>query len=352
MPTILNSPFPLSVLDNTFTGVGDSAQDSFAGVINRVRTAEQLGYHRYWFSEHHGMPGASTPSPQMMLARLTAETQKIRLGAGGVMLPNHTPLIIAEQFQMLNTFAPGRIDLGLGRAPGTDAATAAALRRNHEANQSFPQQVAELLGFLEENFPEGHRYSQVHAVPGRWQAEENRIEEQAQSVCPWILGSSEYSAYLAAELGRPYAFALQFGDADVEGALNIYRSHFKPSAALEKPYSIVSASAIALADGEQARREALSGAMAMLRMFKGQSFKLLPPEEVESYRGTLQEQSIIDSYTRLTMTGTGAEVAQKIEELQARTSADEIMLVTSGHRSAVQEETLQEIARHYGGLTR
>lgn len=165
------------------------------------------------------MPGAATSSPQLMLARLVGETRRIRRGAGGIMLPNHAPLVIAEQFGMLNALAPGRIDLGLGRAPGTDMATAAALRRHDQANDHFPEQVEELMGFLADNFPAGHPYSAVHAVPGPWQNAENRLAAPQVSPELWILGSSPYSAQLAAKLGRPYAFALQFGDADVDAAM-------------------------------------------------------------------------------------------------------------------------------------
>lgn len=341
------APFALSVLDNAHTGVGQTAQETFAEITALAQLADRRGFQRFWMSEHHAMPGAATSSPQLMLARLTGETERIRLGAGGVMLPNHVPLVIAEQFGMLEALAPGRIDLGLGRAPGTDLPTASALRRGREANEAFPQQVHELLGFLEDYFPEGHPYQNVHAVPGPWQAEENEV---ARPGAPdtWILGSSPFSAQLAAQLGRPYAFALQFGDADVVSAMRIYRDSFQPSEALSEPYTMVSTSTVAHDDPAEARRHARTGAMAMLRMFTRQSYKLLAPEAVEAYSPSLQELQILDAYTERAAPGTAAQVAEHLDHLHDLTGADEIMLVTPGHSRAVQFRTVELIADHYG----
>src|SRR5699024_1093595 len=163
-PAAGTAPFALSVLDNAHTAVGQDITEAFEGVIDLARRSERRGYRRFWMSEHHAIPGAATSSPQLMLARLIAETSSIRLGAGGIMLPNHAPLIIAEQFGMLEALAPGRIDLGLGRAPGTDTSTAAALRRGHDANDHFPAQVDELLRFLADEFPAGHPYRNGHEI--------------------------------------------------------------------------------------------------------------------------------------------------------------------------------------------
>ncbi|NMA76012.1 MAG: LLM class flavin-dependent oxidoreductase [Actinomycetales bacterium] len=341
------APFALSVLDNAHTGVGQTAQESFAEIIALAQLAEQRGYHRFWMSEHHTMPAAATSSPQMMLARLTGETQRIRLGAGGVMLPNHVPLLIAEQFGMLETLAPGRIDLGLGRAPGTDHATAAALRRSREANDTFPQQVLELLGFLEDDFPDGHPYQSVHAVPGPWQAAENGV---ARPSIPdtWILGSSPFSAQLAGQLGRPYAFALQFGDADIVTAMKLYRESFRPSEVLSEPHTLVSIGVVAHDDAAEARRQAHTAAMAMLRMLMRKSYRLLTPDEVEAYVPTPQEEQILDMYLRRFVNGTGEQVAEHLDHLHDVTGVDEIMLVTMGHSREVQSRTLELIADHYG----
>lgn len=342
------APFVLSVLDNAFTGVGHSVQETYEEIIKLAQLADRRGFQRFWMSEHHAMPGASIPSPQLMVARLTGETERIRLGAGGIMLPNHVPLVVAEQIGMLDALAPGRIDLGLGRAPGTDGATASALRRHHTANDEFPEQLAELLGFLGNDFPQDHPYRDVHAVPGPWQAEQNRIPQPETSADIWILGSSIYSAQVAARLGRPYAFALQFGSADVLNAMRIYRQRFRPSPFLEDPYSLISIGAIADEDPAEARRQSTSTAMAMLRMFQRKSFSLLPPEEVEAYQANSQERQVIDDYTNRALHGTAADVAVGLEELHDQTDADEVMLVAQGYSRSAQARTLELIADHYG----
>lgn len=342
------APFTLSVLDNVVTGVNESVVDAYRETINLAQTADRHGYHRYWMSEHHAMPGVATSSPQLMVSRLTGETEHIRIGAGGIMLPNHAPLVIAEQFGMLEALAPGRIDLGLGRAPGTDGATASALRRGMDANDHFPQQLQELFGFLNDNFPEGHAYRDVHAVPGPWQAHENRVAPSVHGPEVWILGSSPYSAQLAGQLGRPYAFALQFGDADILTAMDLYRRSFRPSEYLDEPYSLVSAPVTASNDPAEAKRQASSSAMSMLRMFQRKSFLLLPPEEVENYPADLRERQILDTYTNRTITGTGAQVASQLEQLQEHTGVDEVMLVVTGYSPEIMTETVEQVADHYG----
>jgi luciferase family oxidoreductase group 1 len=342
------APFVLSVLDNAFTAVGHSVQETFDEIIALAQLADRRGFQRFWMSEHHAMPGASIPAPHIMVARLSGETERIRLGAGGIMLPNHVPLVIAEQIGMLDALAPGRIDLGLGRAPGTDGATASALRRHHTANDEFPEQIAELLSFLHDDFPQEHPYRHVHAVPGPWQAEQNRVPRSETNADIWILGSSIYSAQVAARLGRPYAFALQFGSADVLNAMRIYRENFRPSRFLDEPYGLVSVGAVADEDPEEARRQSSSTAMAMLRMFQRKPFSLLPPEEVEAFQGNQQERHIIEEYTDRALHGTAAEVASGLEELHHQTGVDEVMLVVQGYSRRAQAHTLELIADHYG----
>lgn len=341
------APFALSVLATGGTGVGVTAEEGLARTISLARTADQRGFHRFWMSEHHAMGATSVSSPQLMIARLIAETAHIRLGAGGVMLPNHAPLLIAEQFEMLDALAPGRIDLGLGRAPGTDGATAAALRRGADANDAFPQQVLELLGFLGDDFPAGHPYQNVHSVPGPWQANQNRVPASATGPEIWVLGSSPYSARLAAQLGRPYAFALQFGDADVDTAMELYREEFQPSELLAEPHTLVSVSAAINNDAAEAKRQASTSAMAMLRMFKRQGYLLLPPNEVEEYSATTQERQILDAYISRNLHGTPATVADRLEALQERTKADEVTLVVGGHSAEQDQQGLELLADHY-----
>lgn len=343
-----SAPFALSVHTGGGAGVGRTAEGGLADTIRIAKAADRLGYHRFWMSEHHAMPGLSVASPPLMIARLTADTERIRLGAGGVMLPNHAPLVVAEQFGMLDALAPGRIDLGLGRAPGTDTATAAALRRGAGANEAFPQQLTELLGFLADDFPAGHPYREVHAVPGPWQNAQNRVPAPVTHPQVWILGSSPYSAQLAARLGRPYAFALQFGDADITTAMRIYRENFIPSELLDRPYSLVSVSTMVAEDAAAAKREASTSAMAMLRMFKREPYALLSPEEVAAYPATANEQAILDMYTNRAFAGTAETVAHRFEALQEQTVVDEVMVVLGTHTSGADERTVTLLAEHYG----
>ena len=340
------APFALSVLAGGNTGTGVSAQESLQSTISLARMADRRAFARFWMSEHHAMPAISIASPAVMISRLIGETTNIRLGAGGVMLPNHAPLVVAEEFGMLAAMAPGRIDLGLGRAPGTDGGTAQARRRGAGANAAVPQQVLELLAFLNDDFPSTHPFRDVHAVPGPWQAAQNGAETPPAPEV-WTLGSSPYSAQLAAQLGRPYAFALQFGDADIDTALRIYREQFQPSATLSEPYALASVPVAIAEDPAEARRQSRSAAMAMLRMFKRESFLLLAPDAVEEYQPTAQERQILDAYTDRTLHGTAATVARDLEALHARTDVDELMLVPGGHSSPLIERGLELLADHY-----
>ena len=204
-----------------------------------------------------------------------------------------------------------------------------------------------LLGFLADDFPAGHPYHDVHAVPGLWQADMNRVPRPTTAPQAWILGSSPYSARLAAHLGRPYAFALQFGDADIETALRIYRQEFRPSPALEQPHTLVSVGVVAHDQVDEAERQARIAAMAMLRMFRRESYSLLPAEEVLAFEGTVREQQILDLYSRLFRNGTGADVADALEQLHERVRMDEVMLVTMGSSRDVHARTIELVADHY-----
>ncbi|GAA1094816.1 LLM class flavin-dependent oxidoreductase [Tsukamurella spumae] len=341
------APFVLSVLDNAHAAVGSTVDEVYREVIALARLADRLGYHRFWMSEHHAMPAAATPSPQLMLARLTGETERIRLGAGGVMLPNHAPLVIAEQFAMLDALAPGRIDLGLGRAPGTDAATAAALRRHAAGNDEFPQSAVQLIAFLADRFPPGHPYHDVHAVPGPWQAAQNRVPAPTTAPQVWILGTSPSSAQLAGRLGRPYAFALQFGGADPAEAFEVYRREFRPSPVLAAPYCLASVPVAVDDDPAAARRQVDSAALAMLRMVQRAPYTLLPPDEAAAYDATPEERRVLDGYAERFWGGTPADIAGRLERLHARTGVDEIMLVTMGPSRAGHRRTVELVARHY-----
>ncbi len=331
---------PLSVLDLATVGAGTTPSQSLAVTTELARRAEEWGYHRFWVAEHHGMPGVASSSPAVLLAHLAANTETIRLGSGGVMLPNHAPLVIAEQFGMLHALHPGRIDLGLGRAPGTDQATARALRRSADVDpDEFPQQVAELTSFLDDDFPEGHPYRRIHAIPG---------EANAPGVGRppiWLLGSSGFSARLAGLLGLPFAFAHHFSAANTIPALELYRSSFRPSETLDRPYALIGVTAIAADTAEEALRLARTGALAMLRLRRGMPGLVPTPEEAETYPYTPLEQEMLDGWLANAVYGDPATVRAGLEELRGRTGADELMITGTFHGGAARLRSYELIAR-------
>lgn len=337
------APVPLSVLDLANVGAGHTSGDALRATVETARLAERRGFTRYWIAEHHSMPGVASSSPAVILAHLAARTDRIRLGSGGVMLPNHPPLVIAEQFGTLEAFAPGRIDLGLGRAPGTDGATAAALRRTdrlQEGAEEFPQQLAELTRFLDDGFPDGHRYSRIHAVPGPVQGEVSRPPV-------WLLGSSGFSARLAGRLGLPFAFAHHFSAANTLPALELYRETFSPSAVLEEPYVVIGAAALAADDEREAHRQVLTGALAMLRLRKGRPGLVPTPEEAEAYAFSAVERDFLDGWLGNVTYGTPDAVRDGLDALAKRTGADELMLTANVHTPSARVRSVELVADAY-----
>ncbi|GAA1249753.1 LLM class flavin-dependent oxidoreductase [Kitasatospora nipponensis] len=335
-----SAPAPLSILDLATVGAGHTAAQALAATTDLARSAEQWGYHRFWVAEHHGMPGVASSTPAVLIAHLGAHTSTLRLGSGGVMLPNHAPLAIAEQFGLLEALHPGRIDLGLGRAPGTDQATARALRRGHaEGADDFPEQLAELTHFLDGDFPDGHPYSRLSAVPSG--PERPPI---------WLLGSSGFSAQLAGRLGLPFAFAHHFSATNTVPALELYRSSFRPSAVLAEPYALIGVSAVAVEEGGRpaARRLARSAALGMLRLRRGMPGPIPTPEEAERHLYTPAEAEFIDGWLANVVHGAPGEVADGLEDLRKRTGADELMVTSHihGHRARLRSYGL--IAQAYG----
>ncbi|WP_103502098.1 MULTISPECIES: LLM class flavin-dependent oxidoreductase [unclassified Streptomyces] len=321
------APVPLSVLDLATVGSGQTAADALRATTETARLAAERGYHRFWVAEHHSVAGVASSSPAVLLAHLAASTDRIRLGSGGVMLPNHTPLVVAEQFGTLEALAPGRIDLGLGRAPGTNGLTAAALRGNdrvREAADRFPQSLTELVRFLDDDFPDGHPYAGVHAVPGPVQGSTSRPPI-------WLLGSSGFSAELAGRLGLPFSFAHHFAARGTMAALETYRAAFRPSAVLDRPYAMVSVLVLAADDEREARRQLLTSALAVVRLSRGQAEPLATPEEAEAYPFTARERLIADDWLAHAVHGTPDAVRAGLEELAARTGADELMLTANVH---------------------
>ncbi|MER6994821.1 LLM class flavin-dependent oxidoreductase [Streptomyces sp. NPDC000410] len=338
------APVPLSVLDLVTVGSGHTATEALRTSVDIAKLAERRGYHRHWVAEHHSMPGVASSSPAVILAHLAAHTERIRLGSGGVMLPNHAPLVIAEQFGTLEALAPGRIDLGLGRAPGTDGATAAALRRTDRLNEGaddFPQQLAELTRFLDDDFPDGHPYARIHAVPGP-------VQGSAARPPVWLLGSSGFSARLAGMLGLPFAFAHHFSARNTIPALDLYRDSFRPSQLLDAPYALIGVSALAGDDAREARRQVMTGALSMLRLRSGRPGLIPTPEEAEAYAFTSMEREFVDSWLANVIHGTPDEVRTGLDDLQKRTGADELMITANGHGGRTRLRSYELIADAYG----
>ncbi|MEW2115006.1 LLM class flavin-dependent oxidoreductase [Streptomyces sp. NPDC005474] len=356
------APVPLSVLDLVTVGSGHTATDALQTSVALSRLTESRGFHRYWVAEHHSMPGVASSSPAVILAHLAAHTHRIRLGSGGVMLPNHAPLVIAEQFGTLEAMAPGRIDLGLGRAPGTDGATAAALRRTdlphsqlrssggtpiHSGADDFPQQLAELTRFLDDDFPAGHPYHRIHAIPGPIQSTSPGGVQSSHRPPIWLLGSSGFSARLAGVLGLPFAFAHHFSAQNTVPALDLYRESFQPSAVLDAPYALIGVSALATDDENEARRQVMALGLSMARLRSGRPGLFPTPEEAEAYEFSPMEREFVSSWMTNIVHGTADEVRTGLDNLQKRTGADELMLVSHAHRGDLRLRSYELIADAY-----
>ncbi|MET0935775.1 MAG: LLM class flavin-dependent oxidoreductase [Luteibacter sp.] len=304
---------PLSILDLSPVCEGSDAAQSFRNSLALAQHGEKFGYRRYWLAEHHGMPGIASAATAVLLSYVGAGTKTIRIGAGGVMLPNHSPLVIAEQFGTLESLYPGRIDLGLGRAPGSDQRTAQALRRDLQSDSDqFPQDVVELMDFMSKA-----PRQPVMAVPGR-----------GLEVPVWILGSSTFGAQLAAHLGLPYAFASHFAPQQMMQAIRIYRETFKPSAQLQKPYVMLGFNVFAADTDEEANFRASSWQQAFVNLRSGRPGRLPPP--VKNYRGTVgpSENALLDSVLSCSAVGSVETVRAGMQAFVERTGADELMVTS------------------------
>ncbi|MCH4564849.1 LLM class flavin-dependent oxidoreductase [Halomonas sp. EGI 63088] len=303
---------PLSVLDLAPIRQGGTIADSFRESVGLARLTERLGFTRYWLAEHHSLDGIASAATAVLIGHLAGATSRIRVGSGGIMLPNHPPLVVAEQFGTLETLYPGRIDLGLGRAPGADAATMAAMRRDpHAGVDDFPERLAELQGFLGEAQP-GQR---VRAVPG-----------QGTEVPIWLLGSSGYSAQLAAREGLPFAFAAQFAPGYLHEALRLYRDNFRPSAVLDRPHAMVGLPVIAAESDKRAEWLASTARQKFLGMVRGKRTRSLPP--VERLDWTPMERVQVEQFLGAAIIGGPETVRAGLEQFLERTGADELMLNT------------------------
>jgi luciferase family oxidoreductase group 1 len=307
------TPLPLSVLDLVPLANGVTSARALANSLDLVRHAEALGYTRLWYAEHHNMPAIASTTPEIMIARAAMVTTRIRLGSGGVMLPNHSPLKVAESYRLLEALAPGRVDLGLGRAPGTDQVTLRALRRDPAASDSFPQDVLELQAYLAPVRP-GQR---IEAVPG-----------SGTEVPLWILGSSTFGAQLAAQLGLPFGFASHFAPQSLDAAMAIYHQQFKPSHQLASPYALAGINVIAAETDAEARRLATSQQMGFAEFIRGTRRLAQPPiDDIETF-WTPQEKFHASQMLACTIVGGPATVRAGLQKFVERTRADELMIVS------------------------
>lgn len=320
-------PLTLSLLDLAHIGPGRSAADSFRASVELARLAERLGLRRVWYAEHHGMPEIASSATSVLIAHVAAKTSTIRLGSGGVMLPNHSPLVIAEQFGTLATLYPGRIDLGLGRAPGGEPRMLQALRRRPEDAERFEHDVVELQGYL----GDASRVPGVRAIPG-----------EGTQVPLYILGSSLFGAQLAAARGLPFAFASHFAPALLHQAFELYREQFRPSEQLAEPYAIAAANVIAADDAEVALAQRDAALRSRMRRFLRPGITL-SDDEVDALVASVQGAQVRDML-RYSAVGTGAEAAAWLHAFRDETDADEVIVTLPALEPAARLTALQLIA--------
>ncbi|GHO97172.1 N5,N10-methylene tetrahydromethanopterin reductase [Reticulibacter mediterranei] len=310
---------PLSVLDLSLVDAGLTSTQALQNTIALARQAERLGYTRYWLAEHHNTSMLASSAPEIMIGHVAQATNRLRVGSGGVMLPNHSPLKVAETFRVLEALHPGRIDLGIGRAPGTDPMTALALRRSKVAlgADDFPEQLAELFAYTSEGFEDDHPFRSVSATP-------------TDIALPpvWLLGSSDYSAQVAAALGLGFAFAHHINPQGAERATHLYQENFKPSRDLERPKTIV-ATSVVCADTEELVEELVASmALAWVRMRSGHSTPIPSPQEALDHIYTPAERALAQSVRSQRIIGTPDKVKILLDQLIEQTEADELMITT------------------------
>ena len=330
---------PLSVLDLCPVPTGESAGEALRRSVDLARHAERWGLRRYWVAEHHSMPGIASSAPAVLAGRIASATSAIRVGSGGVMLPNHAPLTVAEQFGTLEALHPGRIDLGIGRAPGTDRVTARALRRSAEGLPAadFAAQLAELRAYFAGQAAGGGSPGQIRAIPA-----------EGNEPAVWLLGSTGYSAELAGLLGLPFAFAYHFSAANARPALALYRRTFTPSARLAEPYCLISVSVLCAEDAAAAHWLHGSSRLSMLRLRAGHPSTLPSPEEADRRPYSAAEQTVIAEATGSDVVGDPATVIEVLGRVIASTGADELMVTTSTFAHADRLASYELLAQAAG----
>ena len=330
------SPYLLSVLDQTPISAGATAADALRNTIDLARTCDALGYHRYWLAEHHASPGLAGCAPEALIGPVALATHSIRVGSGGIMLPHYSPFKVAETFKMIAALAPGRIDLGLGRAPGTDGMTSYALQRDRSKqmpHHDFPNNLAELLAYLGDGLPEDHPFAGLR----------DTLPTGGGAIEPWLLGSSTDSAAWAAETGLPYCIA-DFINSDGLAQAELYKRNFRPSRWLDKPYLMMATWTIAAATRAEAERQAIPARMMFAHLLKGD---LIPVPSVETAEVWAAEQAT-PPRNRRTVLGSPAEVRAELDAVAAQFGAAEMMLVNIMSDHAARVRSYELIAHEYG----
>jgi luciferase family oxidoreductase group 1 len=330
---------PLSVLDLSVVTTGTPPAKALRNSIDLAQHVDRLGYVRYWVAEHHNLSSVASPVPAIMIGQIAAATQQIRVGSGGVMLPNHAPLVVAEQFKMLEALFPGRVDLGLGRAPGTDGATAYALRSRLDRREGddFLERLHELMLWETREFPEGHPYNNVMAMPN-------------DTPLPpiWLLGSSDYSAELSAQLGMGFAFAHHFASHDAAEAMTNYRNRFTPSRWRSAPHGILAVAAIVADTDHEAERLASSADLNRLRRDRGQYAPLPSIEESLAYPYTESERAAVARNRLRLFVGSPATVMQKLQPIIDASQPDEVMVITAVYDHGARKKSYDLLADAFG----
>jgi luciferase family oxidoreductase group 1 len=328
--------FPLSVLDLSPVAAGSSGAVSLRNSLDLARLAERLGYTRYWVAEHHNLPSIASTAPDIMIGQIAAVTERMRVGSGGVMLPNHAPLMVAERFKVLEALFPGRIDLGLGRAPGTDPVTSYALRRRQDGDDDFLQRFQELILFENSAFPEGHPFRAVRAMP------------QDVALPPiWLLGSSGYSAQLAAMVGVGFSFAHHFADHDAVAAMLSYREKFTPSSARSQPYAILACAVVCADRDAEAERLAATVDLSFVRRARGEYLPLASPQEALSYPYSAAERALIARNRARLFAGSKETVRGRLDPMIAATKADEVMITTMIYDHGARRRSYELLAEAF-----
>jgi luciferase family oxidoreductase group 1 len=330
---------PLSVLDLSFTTTATPGAEALENSVDLARLADRLGYRRYWVAEHHNLPSVASGAPEIMIGAIAAATPRIRVGSGGVMLPNHAPLMVAERFKVLEALYPGRIDLGIGRAPGTDPVTSMALRRRQDsrAEDDFLERFEELMAWKTGDFPEGNPFRKIRVMP-----------EDVEVPPVWLLGSGEYSAELAGRVGLGFAFAHHFASIDAREAIGLYRMTFRPSPWLERPHAILATAVVCADTDAEAERLAATGDHSYVRRARHDYRPLVSPEEALAHPYSPTEEAARLANRARVFVGGPATVRDKLSAFAAAARADEIMITSAIFDHAARRRSFELLAEAFG----